>query len=322
MIRGFAFTAFAAASLLAAQQAAAQTAYERPWARPNPIIVIDPYEANSVDWARVATDPNVKAVIHRAFHGRRQDRQFVARVAAAREKGLLVGAYLLGRPGDPIAQADALVDLANRTGVTFLALDIENLDPALSMTLPNAVRFIERVHEKTGRYPAFYTNWSTYNHISSTYGPNSVFAKTPLWVARFRNMLGNQNRTVWQDYSFWQFSSEINCMPGRTCAYRVPGTQTDMDVNIFNGTEEQLRALFRLDSRRTAIRGRTGSAGCARLLHPAWVGGGWRRREDGARRLAATGPAPSLGGRRRFSSGAPPLAIERAWRTFCAPQQL
>ena len=230
-------------------------------------------------------------------------------MAAAREKGLLVGAYLLGRPGDPIAQADALVDLANRTGVTFLALDIENLDPALSMTLPNAVQFIERVHEKTGRYPAFYTNWSTYNHISSTYGPNSVFAKTPLWVARFRNMLGNQNRTVWQDYSFWQFSSEINCMPGRTCAYRVPGTQTDMDVNIFNGTEEQLRALFRLDSRRTAIRGRTGSAGCARLLHPAWVGGGWRRREDGARRLAATGPAPSLGGRRRFSSGAPPLAL-------------
>lgn len=245
MTKGFLLAACVGGSLLAAQAAVAQTAYDRPWALPNPIIVIDPYEGNSVDWDRVATDRNVKAVIHRAFYGLRQDRQFVSRVAAARAKGLLVGAYLLGRPGDPIAQADALIALANRTGVTFLALDIENLDPALSMTLPNAIRFIERVKEKTGRYPAFYTNWSTYNHISTTYAADSAFSKTPLWVARFRNQLGTQNRTVWRDYSFWQFSSEINCSPGRTCAYRVPGTATDMDVNIFNGTEAQLRALFR-----------------------------------------------------------------------------
>ena len=232
------------AGLAGTGPARAQDRHDRAWRLPNPVIVLDPYQGNQVNWDRVATDPNVKAMIHRAFYGTRQDSAFEAQAARAREKGLLVGAYLLGRPGDPIAQADKLVDLARRTGVKFLALDIENLDPSASMTLPNAEKFIARVHARTGRYPAFYTNWSTYQHISRTYGANSVFARTPLWVARFRDRLGEQNPTVWRDYSFWQFSSELNCSAGQTCAYRVPGTASDMDVNVFNGTAAQLRALF------------------------------------------------------------------------------
>ena len=230
--------------LLFAAPALGQSAYDRPWQLPGPLVVIDPYEGNAIDWDRLVTDPNVKAVIHRAFFGLTQDRRFEAQVAEAQRRNLLVGAYLLGRPGDPIAQADALVDLAARTNVRFLALDIENLDPARSMTPDNAVRFIERVHQRTGRYPAFYTNWSTYQFITAHYPATSVFAQTPLWVARFRNELGTQNPRLWRDYTLWQFSSEINCRPGQTCAYRVPGTGTDMDVNIFRGSEAELRALF------------------------------------------------------------------------------
>ena len=49
---------------------------------------------------------------------------------------------------------------------------------------------------------------------------------------------------MWSDYTLWQFSSEINCSPTKTCLYRVPGTAYDMDVNVFNGTEAALKALF------------------------------------------------------------------------------
>ena len=44
--------------------------------------------------------------------------------------------------------------------------------------------------------------------------------------------------------TFWQFSSELNCKPNQTCPYRVPGTREDMDVNVFRGSETDLKQLF------------------------------------------------------------------------------
>ena len=221
----------ALASVAFAQGAVAQSLDDRPWMLPDSILIIDPYEANPVDWKKVKTDPKVKAMIHRAFFGLTPDKKYEARVAEARRAGLLAGLYLLGRPGDPIKQADALLAAGRKTGVTFLALDIENLDPKLSMTIPDAARFIEYVHRKTGRYPALYVNFSTYQHISRLYGRDSVFAKAPLWLARFRATHGMSGNAVWPTYTIWQFQSELNCKPGQTCFHRVPATRSDMDVN-------------------------------------------------------------------------------------------
>lgn len=222
----------------------AQSYSDRAWAMPGAILVIDSYEGNAIDWAKLAGDKSVKAVIHRAYHGTRPDGKYVARVAETKKHNLLAGLYLLGKPGDPIKQADLLIAAGRTTGVTMLALDVENMDPKLSMTLADAEKFITYVKEKTGRYPLFYTNFSTYAHISRTYGANSVFAKTPLWVARFKSKHGLNNPTVWRDYTFWQFQSEINCKPNQTCFRRVAGTKSDMDVNVFRGSEADLKALF------------------------------------------------------------------------------
>jgi lysozyme len=63
-------------------------------------------------------------------------------------------------------------------------------------------------------------------------------------VARFGPKVGLTSTRVWDDYTLWQFSSEINCSPQRTCFHRVPGTASDMDVNVFNGDLAALRALF------------------------------------------------------------------------------
>lgn len=254
-----------AAAVLPISSSAAQSWDDRPWLLPDSILILDPYEANTVEWKRVATDRKVKAMIHRAFFGLTPDKKYQARVRDARAVGLLAGLYLLGRPGDPIKQANALIDAGQRLGVKFLALDIENLDPKLSMRIPDAARFIEHVHTKTGRYPALYVNFSTYRHISERYGKNSVFAKAPLWLARFGPKHGISGNAVWSNYSIWQFQSELNCAPcparyggaakscrrradkvvvNEPCYHPVPGTRPDMDVNVFRGTEAELKALF------------------------------------------------------------------------------
>lgn len=227
--------------------ALAQSSSNQPWRLPDPILILDPYQANRIDWNKVAADKAVKAIIHRAYFGLTPDTKYVERVAEAKRRGLLAGLYLLGRPGDPIKQADALIAAGAQTGVSFLALDIENMDPARSMTLADAARFLDHVHRKTGRYPAFYTNFSTYRQVSAAYGPGSVFARTPLWLARFRATHGMQGTRVWKDYAIWQFQSEINCTPNAVCPRRVAGTDSDMDVNVFGGDEAALRQLFGAD---------------------------------------------------------------------------
>lgn len=224
--------------------AGAQSASDRPWEIPATPLVIDPYEANSIDWDKLSQDRAVKGIIHRAYFGTTRDARFEARTAEAKRRGYSVGLYLLGRPGDPVVQADLLVAAGERTGVKLLALDIENMDPRLSMTLADAQRFIERVHELTGRYPLFYTNFSTYTHISRNFDSSSSFARTPLWIARFRGTHGLNDARVWKDYSVWQFQSEINCKRVGTCFRRVAGTNFDMDVNVFRGTEAELRTFF------------------------------------------------------------------------------
>ena len=136
------------------------------------------------------------------------------------------------------------MDLAARTGAKFLALGIEGLDAGRSMSLDDAATFMEHVQTKTGRYPAVYVDWTVYTAISRSYDKGSVFAKAPLWIARFRSQLERQDRRVWNDYTLWQFSSEANCNARQPCSYRVPGTRTDMDVTVFNGDAAKLRASF------------------------------------------------------------------------------
>jgi hypothetical protein len=84
-------------------------------------------------------------------------------------------------------------------------IDIEDDNPKKFMSIADAARFIEYVNEKLGKYPTVYVNYHVYNLISENYGKESVFAKTPLWVARFKNRLGDQNTSVWLTIPFGNF---------------------------------------------------------------------------------------------------------------------
>lgn len=238
-------TRLVAASLLfASSTILAQTLDDRPWLATDATIVIDPYQDNPVDMAKVATDPKVKAVIHRAGVGLRADTRYIERAAEARRHGLRYGLYLMGVPGDPIAQADALIAAGARVNAKFLALDIENLDPKRSMAIPDAVRFLDHVRAKTGRSAALYVNFSVYKHISQRYPTSATLKAAPLWIARFRDRHGMNDATLWPTYTLWQFSSELNCTSSGPCPYRVPGTRSDIDVNVLRGGEARLKALF------------------------------------------------------------------------------
>jgi lysozyme len=233
--------------LMVATVCLAQTGeFREPWKSENAALVLDPFEGNSIDFDKLATEPRVVAMIHRATIGGRKDTKYAARRDEAKRRRYKWGSYHLGKPGDPVAQADFYLATVRPGDDEVMALDIESLNASTDMSLANARRFLLRVQEKTGRLPILYGNDAVIRKISTSFGRDEVFSKTRLWYARFRQEIPNFPRGTGETYTLWQFSSEINCTPARpdACLIRVPGTKMDMDVNVFHGTVDELKAQW------------------------------------------------------------------------------
>src|SRR5882724_3081533 len=169
-------------------QADAPAEFSAPWADGVSAIVIDPYESNSIAWDKLATDKRVGAIIHKATDGKSEDGKYASRKKEALKRGYFWGSYHLGRPGDPVKQAEHYLQVTNPAPDELIALDIESLSSSF-MTLDNARKFIVKIAQDTQRYPLLYVNHATAKQISSTVGEDKVFARTPLWYARFRNTI-------------------------------------------------------------------------------------------------------------------------------------
>lgn len=220
-----------------------QSEFDRPWKDRTKAIVIDPFQGNSINWDELGRAKRVAGIIHRATIGSRKDTKYLERKAEALKRGYKWGSYHLGKPGDPITQADDYLNFVGAGSDEVVALDIESLDPATDMSLDNAVIFTKRIKEKLGRYPLIYCNNTVAAEINRKYGHDDTFSNSPLWYARFKARVTDFPAGTWKTYTLWQFSSELNCssVEESLCLDRVPGTKTDMDVNVFNGTVEDLK---------------------------------------------------------------------------------
>ncbi|WP_338034724.1 glycoside hydrolase family 25 protein [Jiella avicenniae] len=239
-----------------ASAAPAAAAWNEPWKSADKALVIDAYEFNPIDWNELASDERIAGFINKASdglapdwncNGLKDDDQklcknrwwkysvtkelFQTRRQMAKMKGLLWGAYHLGRPGNPRAQADHFVDFAEPAADDLIALDIEDNNDDW-MSLSDAEIFADQIKIRTGRYPVLYTNGSTAKYIADNAADYPLLARLPLWYARYRDdITGKFPTDNWSSYALWQFSSMHNCNE-RSCPYRVKGAKTDIDVNV------------------------------------------------------------------------------------------
>ena len=234
----------------------AAAAWNEPWKSSDKALVIDAYEFNPIDWNELASDDRIAGFINKASdglppewncNGLKGDDQklcknrwwkysvtkelYQTRRQMAKMKGLLWGAYHLGRPGNPRAQADHFVDFAEPAKDDLIALDVED-NNADWMSLSDAEIFADQIKIRTGRYPVLYTNGSTAKFISDNSAEYPLLSRLPLWYARYRDdITGKFPTDNWSSYALWQFSSMHNCNE-RSCPYRVKGAKTDIDVNV------------------------------------------------------------------------------------------
>lgn len=234
----------------------AAAAWNEPWKKSDKALVIDAYEFNPIDWQQLTSDKRIAGFINKASDGmppewncnKYKDDEYqlcknrwwkysvtkelyLTRRQMAKMKGLLWGAYHLGRPGNPRAQADHFVDFAEPADDDLIALDIEDNSDEW-MSLSDAEIFADQIKIRTGRYPVLYTNGSTAKFISENRADYPLLSRLPLWYARYRgNIAGKFPEETWPSYALWQFSSMHNCSK-RSCPYRVKGASTNIDVNV------------------------------------------------------------------------------------------
>ena len=235
--------------------------FHEPWEDPTTALVLDTFQGNRLNFNELAREPRVAGIINRAIDGLRPDSRYAERKAEAKRRGYKWGSFHVGRPGNSVRQADFYLELAQPESDELIALDLENTTSS-SMNLDDAQVFIRRIKEKTGRYPLLYGTSQVRDAILALPdAQRSEFVNTPLWYARYCQEISCYFPTsIWPSYTLWQFASEINCpskvttkrscrtnaCPLNKCPLQrpVPGTNFDMDVNVFYGTVEELKSKW------------------------------------------------------------------------------
>jgi GH25 family lysozyme M1 (1,4-beta-N-acetylmuramidase) len=111
-----------------------------------------------------------------------------------------------------------------------VVLDLESSSGQSSSTVKaRALSWLQRVETATGKLPIVYT----FIGFWETLGETSAFKKYPLWVANYKVSCPSIPDTWGSAYRFWQYSESGS----------VPGISGDVDMNLWNGSKEELVAF-------------------------------------------------------------------------------
>lgn len=142
----------------------------------------------------------------------------------AKAAGKLVAGYHFAGGGNPENEADffiAAMSPLEESDVLILDWEIEHVDPVGWCT-----RFVNRVHDRTGVWPLFYTNGARVNQ----YDWLSVLTNCGLWVAWY-GMDPEGNLPIHYSYVMHQYTSGGS----------VPGIAGRVDLDAWFGSLEQFK---------------------------------------------------------------------------------
>jgi len=161
------------------------------------------------------------------------DPKFAANWAGARAAGVVRGIYQFFRPNqDVTAQADMVIAAVGTPTPGDLppVIDVEVTGSLSPASVAAKVRtWVDRVKTATGVDPIVYTG--KYFWRDQVGGPTS-FANNALWIAQYTTLCPDLT-SPWNAWAFWQYSESGS----------VAGMSGSVDMDRFNGTLDELRAL-------------------------------------------------------------------------------
>jgi len=190
------------------------------------------YYQETVDWDAVKQAGREFAFLRVSDGTKHPDSRFDQNWAGAKAAGVIRGAYQFFRPAQSAeVQADMMIEAIGQLGPGDLpaVIDVETADGQSSATIVKKIRtWVQMVEAGTGRRPIIYAASGFWNTLTGT----SEFAGYPLWVANYGATCPSMPKT-WSGWQFWQYGD----------TGKVAGVKGNVDVNVFNGTLQQLEAL-------------------------------------------------------------------------------
>ncbi|OFP30204.1 glycoside hydrolase family 25 protein [Corynebacterium sp. HMSC068G04] len=225
----------AAVTAVAAVALSVSTAVAIPSYAPSGVDVSGNNHASlrGIDWDAVKSDGQSYAFVKATEGVGFVNNHFVRDANAAAAAGLKVGAYHYARPaGDAKQQAASFASQIALVPTQTLppVLDIEVDEGLNADQLADWIdTFMTEVKSLTGRTPMLYT----YKYFwMGQMGNTTRFSEYPLWLAAYQDTAPDPVGG-WDKLAFWQ----------RSGSGRVAGIETDVDLNLFNGTEAQLHSF-------------------------------------------------------------------------------
>lgn len=225
----------AAVTAVAAVALSVSTAVAIPSYAPSGVDVSGNNHASlrGIDWDAVKSDGQSYAFVKATEGVGFVNNHFVRDANAAAAAGLKVGAYHYARPaGDAKQQAASFASQIALVPTQTLppVLDIEVDEGLSAKQLEEWIdTFMTELKSLTGRTPMLYT----YKYFwMGQMGNTTRFSEYPLWLAAYQDT-APEPVGGWDKLAFWQ----------RSGSGRVAGIETDVDMNLFNGTEAQLHSF-------------------------------------------------------------------------------
>jgi len=205
-------------------------------------VIIDlSHNNHTVDFGRVQAD-GILGIIHKATQGAGfTDPAYATRREAAKNTGLLWGAYHFGTAADPVAQARFFLKVASRSARDVMVLDLETneANPTNTMSLDQARAFIDAVHEATGITPGLYGGAYLKEQLGDSIDPK--LQGCWLWWAQYGP--APVIPTNWPNWTLWQYTDGHHGNPPFTVDSVGP-----CDRDQYQGTAEDLQAKWRTGS--------------------------------------------------------------------------
>ena len=194
-----------------------------------------------IDWPKVRATGQ-RFVVAKATEGDfYSDPTFDDNWFGAKSAGLLRGAYHFYRCNvDAKKQADYFINYVRTVkddGELPPVLDLESNDGQKKEKIIPAVKlWLDRVEAAFGKKPIIYSGqYFLQDYLSEAGGGPPAWAKDyPLWLAQYPNQYVEGSKPFlprgWFKWTIWQYSEKG----------RVNGINADVDMNVFNGTLEEL----------------------------------------------------------------------------------